>query len=506
MDGYTIATIYYYAMEDNKPKFIEIMSRNTFDLQQTDFCKYLKIIAGYKFVYKVFGDNNYKLYCYNGKYWQNDDTIMKKSISNELYNFLKMILIEIYWNSKDFNSLKTKLDKLKTMSLKRDVIETYKEFGVNNDIKFDEKWWLLGFTNVVYDLEECSFREYRYDDYVSITTGYDWREPTEEEMQTVNDLINLIMPIEEERNLYLQILCTALDGRCLEKFVIFAGSGGNGKGVMNDLLLVALGSYGLIGNNAILFECSKSGANPEKANIHKKRLVVFREPPEKRRFENSVIKELTGGGTFSARTLHEKDTVKELNSTTVVECNKKPLFNEEPTNAEVRRIIDIYFRSTFVTDIKQINEKKNIYMANADYKTLNFQNKHKYALLKILMDEHRKYSTNKCILNIPKSVEDRTTSYLELSCNIVQWFKDNYEISDNEKDVCKIKDLFAEFTQSEFYQNLSKLEKRRYNKSFFVDYIEHNIFFKKYYNPKYSIYTNVILGWRKKVDSTSDDE
>jgi phage/plasmid-associated DNA primase len=106
------------------------------------------------------------------------------------------------------------------MSYKKEIIETYKEDGTNDDIIFDDKWWLLGFNNVVYDMKEQKFRNYDYSDYVATTTGYDWREPTEEELNTVNELINLIFPIEDERNLYLQILATGLDGRCLEKFII----------------------------------------------------------------------------------------------------------------------------------------------------------------------------------------------------------------------------------------------------------------------------------------------
>ena len=500
MDGHTIATIYYYAIEDNKPKFIEIMSKNTLELQEADFCKYLKTLSGYKFIYKVFGENNYKLYCYNGKYWQNDDTIMRKSISTELYNFLKMVLIEIYWNAKEFNILKSKIEKLKTISLKRNIIESYKEIGVNNEIKFDNKWWLLGFTNGVYDMNEGIFRDYRYDDYISLTTGYDWKEPSEDEITIMNTLIDRIMPIKEEKELYLQILCTALEGRCLEKCIILNGNGRNGKGMINDILLAALGSYGLIGNNAILFECSKTGSNPEKANLHKKRLVIFREPPEKRKFENAIIKELTGGGSFSARTLHEKETEKELNATIIIECNKKPLFSEEPTNAELYRLIDLYFRSTFVTDKNEINENKYIYLANLEYKTNEFKSKYKYALLKILMNEHKKYIINKSVFNIPESVKERTKQYLELSCNIVQWFKDHYKYVNDSKEFCKIKDVYDNFIKSEYYQNLTKNERRRYNKSFFVDYIEKNIFFKNYYYEKYNKSTNIIKNWKIKEE------
>ena len=251
---------------------------------------------------------------------------------------------------------------------KKEIIETYKEYGLDEKIIFDEKWYLFGFNNIVYDLEKEEFRQYKYDDYISITCGYDWREPTLDEINTVNELIISIMPIKEERDTLLEILSTTLEGRCLEKFIIFNGGGGNGKGLINDLLLNMLGNYGMIGNNSILFEKNKTGSNPEKANIHKKRYVVFREPPEKNKFENSIIKELTGGGIFSARTHHEKSCDKELNLTMVVECNKRPLFSEEPKESETRRIIDIYFRSTFVSDDSYIDYNYELIQTNQKYK------------------------------------------------------------------------------------------------------------------------------------------
>ena len=505
-NGYTVSTIYYYAIEDNKPKFIEIMNKNTFDLGPTDICKYLKVMAGYKYIYKVAGDK-YKLYCFNDKYWENDDVLLKKCISEELYNFLKMVLIEVYWNSKDFNLLKNKIEKLKQMAFKKELVETYKEYGVNNDINFDDKWWLFGFNNLVYDMEEEQFREYKFDDYISITCGYDWREPTIEEIQTVNQLIESIMPIKEERDAYLQILCTGIDGRCLEKIIILNGPGGNGKGLLNDLMIAVLGNYSMIGNNAILFETAKTGVNPEKSNLHKKRFVIFREPSEKKKFENSVLKELSGGGLISARGLYESDTQKELNLTMIIECNKKPLFAEEPTQAEIRRIIDIYFRSSFISDKSQIDPSKYIFLANPTYKTKEFQNKHKYALFKILIEEHKKYyKQNNNTIILPKSIIDRTQLYLELSCNIVQWFKDNYTETNNTNDICKIKDLYSEFCHSDFFYNLSKSDKKKYNRPYFIEYMETNIFFRKYYADRHKNIRIVLKGWKKTRNDESDDD
>ncbi len=496
-NGFTTATIYYYAIADNKPKFIEIMNKNSFELGQTDMCKYLKIIAGSNFIYKIIGDN-YKLFCYNGKYWETDSILFRQCLSTELYDFLKNILIEVYWNSKDFVSLKSRIEKLKCVSFKRDIEETYKEYGVNDEVKFDEKWNLFGFKNIVFDLEEGIFRDYRFDDYVSTTCGYDWREPTDKELKTVSDLIESIMPVKDERDLLLQIMSTALDGKCLEKFVIFNGGGGNGKGVIDDLLLKAIGNYGMIGNNGILFETSKTGSNPEKSNMHKKRLVIFREPSERNKFENSVVKELTGGGTFSARSHHEKETIKELNLTMIVECNKRPLFAEEPQDAETRRIIDLFFRSTFTTDKKMIDSENNIFLADPYYKTVEFQEIHKFALMKILFEQYNIYKKSNYVFDVPQSIKDRTQLYLELSCNIVQWFKDNYEITEDRNDTIKIKDLFEDFTNSSYYVNLSKSERKKYNKSYFTEYIQTNIFFRKYYVEKSQYLRNYIREWRKK--------
>jgi phage/plasmid-associated DNA primase len=253
-----------------------------------------------------------------------------------------------------------------------------------------------------------------------------------------------------------------------------------------------------------LFEQNKTGSNPEKANIHKKRCVIFKEPPEKNKFQNSVVKELTGGGKFSARGHNETNTEKDLNLTMIVECNKRPLFVEEPDQAEAMRIIDILFRSTFTQSENEVNNDKYIFIADSYYKTSEFKQIHKFALIYILLEEHKKLKHNNYRFILPKSISDRTSIYLELSCNIVQWFKDNYQYTDENDKVSKIKDIYENFTQSMYFINLTKLEKRKYTKSFFIDYIQTNIFFKKYYVVRTATMKNFIKGWIPK-EITDDD-
>jgi phage/plasmid-associated DNA primase len=502
-DNYSVSTIYYYAITDNKPKCIEIMNKNIFELEQYDVCKYAKLMAGDRYIYAI-SNNVYKLYCYDGNIWINDPILFKNFLSSELYDFLKMILVELYFEHALFNTMKSQLKRLKSANFKREVVATYKEINTNSEIKFDDKWQLLGFKNIVYDLQEHKFRNYKYDDYVSSTTGYDWREPTENELNLVNKLIAEIMPDPDERELYLQILATCLDGKCLERFIIFQGSGRNGKGMIDDLLMIALGEYALIGNNSILFEISKTGSNPEKANIHKKRIVLFREPPENKKFENSIVKELTGGGTFSSRGHHESTTTKELNTTMIIECNKRPLFSEEPTDADIARLINIYFKSTYTQDNELVDHKKHIYLANSHYKTSEFQQQHKFALIKILMGAYERYAKIGTLI-VPKSVDKRTKLYLELSCNIVQWFKDSYKFTNDDKDKHQMGDLYRQFCTSEYYVNLTKTEKRKYNKSYFSNYIQSNPFLKKYHRTRISGTKNCIIQWKKRNDDTDSD-
>ena len=504
-NGYSIATIYYFAIEDNKPKFVEIMKKNTFELEQFDMCLYIKLLAENRFFYIKDGDL-FKLYCFNGKYWLNDDTLLKQFISTELYDFLKLLVVELYFESQNFNKMISQIKKLKTAKFKQEMVTTYKEINLKNEIKFDNKWSLFGFNNMVYDLEKGEFRDYEYSDYISTTTGYDWREPTNDEIDLINKLLIQIMPNNDERKLYLEILSTAMSGECVEKFVIFNGKGGNGKGMIDDLLLNALGNYAMIGNNSILFEPSKTGSNPEKNNIHKKRLVLFREPCENKKFENSVVKELTGGGTFSARGHHETNTVKELNLTMILEANKRPLFAEEPTEADARRIIDIYFGTKYTTETELVDEQNKIYLANSYYKTDEFKIKYRYSLLKILMNAYKNYKLNKHTFEIPKSIKERTTQYLEMSCNILQWFKDNYKHTGEKSDICKMRDLYDDFSSSNYFINLTKNEKRKYNKSYFSDYISTNSAIGKYHKEMHNNVRNCLIEWTKIFDDELEDD
>ncbi len=507
--GFTSALIYYYAKEDNASNYSRIMYKQQINFSEVEFARKIFELSNDIFIYQHNdSSSNLKLYCYNGRYWVSNNIPLRKYIALDIYEYYKNLYDSSYCYHQDAKQIRAKIDSIQSKLVIDHVVDNYKFFGVKN-VLFDNKWWLFGFTNKVLNLKTHEFRDYNPDDYISITTGYDWVEPTEEEINTVEEIIKKIMPHEDERELYKQILATGLEGRTLEKMCVFSGFGRNGKGLTDEFMLYALGDYGFQGNNSILFEVAKTGSNPELANLDKKRFVVFKEPSSKKKFENSIIKELTGGGQISARGHHETQTQKTLHITAICECNTKPKLAEEPQLADIARIIDLPFRSTFTSEKADLDEENNVYPINLELKSEEFKDGHRCALIKILIEAHKRYASNNYVLSIPDSVKERTNEYLEESCNILGWFKENYSVtlSNDKITFVYIKDIHDKFKQSEYYITLSKLEMRKYTYNYFVKYFSSNILTKKYYKLRHDCiidkermrYSNILLDFMENI-------
>jgi hypothetical protein len=112
---------------------------------------------------------------------------------------------------------------------------------------------------------------------------------------------------------------------------------------------------------------------------------------------------------------------------------------------------------------------------------------------------------NNFILQIPLCIAERTKNYLELSCDIITWFKETFIFTGNKEDILKIKDIYEKFISSEDYNNFTKIQKRKYNKSFLIKYIETNKFFKEYYHSRYNNIRSVLTFWKLKEEDSEDE-
>ena len=195
------------------------------------------------------------------------------------------------------------------------------------------------------------------------------------------------------------------------------------------------------------------------------------------------MKELTGGTEIKARLNYSNDNKVTLCLTLFFECNNKPKL-DEVGDAMGGQIFDILFSNKFVSQDKYDNlideEKKTTFPKNTHYKTMEFKNEYRQALLILLSRYHKIYMNNKREYIVPDAILKRTRAYLADSDELLNWLEENYEPTENKKDIIKIKSIFEEFKKSHFFENLTKAQKRTNNYKNFVDKLEKNFFIKKF--------------------------
>jgi P4 family phage/plasmid primase-like protien len=433
-----IGTLFYYAKKENIIEYKNILSNREMGLEEPDIIKYIEFLNPNKFIWV----KNLHYY-YNGKYYVQDKycSDLLNYMSGDLYETLKNIFLEIYpLESKKFNDIRSKLLKLKTHRFKEECMKT----GLNmlrKDIEFDNNPDILPFNNVVYDLKEGIFRSFKYDDYVTITTGYDWEEPSENEINKINEIIDQILFDKETKDMFMTLLSSGLDGNVLQKFTILTGRGGNGKSWLKEILCAGLGNFYYKLSNSIL-DGIKSGADPNISQMNRKRLVFISEPKTEQKIDNSIIKELTGDKSINARALYSNDTNVKLSCTLMMDCNELPSMKNSATTGDERRIRIIPFNAQFTEFSNRINETKHIYKANSKYMSENFINSHKKALIKILMTYYKQFLKYDKIVSMSKQIEEETVLYLSQSDELSEILIDIIHIDENIDQSVSINDIY----------------------------------------------------------------
>ena len=346
------------------------------------------------------------------------------------------------------------------------------------------------------------------DNYISITCGYEYKE-LHHCTDVITEFINKILTNEEIRNFYLTILSTCLVGTQQPYLIVANGVGGNAKSSLHQLLMAGIGEYGYrMPSNCLLSEI-KEGPNPELANIHLKRGIVSAEPKNTKHICTSAIKELTGNRQLPVRN-HYQNTVGISNTGTfILECNTKPKL-DQVDEAVNRRIITIPFRSRFVTEsVLEKNDKVNYFLANPYYVSDQFYEDHKQSIVMILIPYFMEFYKNGEILpKVPEECARITREYLATSDSLFDWFQDNFKECEN--NIISLKEIYLVFTNSEYYQNMNKKDKRENNMKNFKKQIDENLFLSEYIKVRNQHFNGIklssdsIVNW--KINEIDDSE
>jgi len=508
--------------KSNEKEYFEIISKYNDYMNMDDFnlaTLTLKLTEG-----KII-KNDGCIYVYNNPYWlccedRKYATALEYKVSHTLREYYSSVLsIEIQKIKSDNEEIRQRASfKIKVINriLERingrglDGICKYIKIEIQEeDIQFDTyKPYYFCFKNgVAFDLQTNTRIEIKPHHYITQHTTYDYVKSSSEDINLIKKLVESIFPEKDARECYMSILRSGMIGILYEKFILANGVGGNGKGLLNDLFASMLGEmYFYKGNILSLTETKKTGSSPELASMDKKRFIKFCEPNDSDKLQLGQIKNMTGESKINARMNYSNKTNVILQSTMILECNKKPKINGRIDNSALRRFINIFFPSIF-TDDKDLLKCENHFPKNAYYKTEEFKKRYKYALFHYLL------SYEYTDIYEPQSIKDITKEYLFENDEFDMVLNEHIEITENKNDYVSLKEL------KNIYRDLQFREGTRHYKGFttkkFIEKVNESIIWKKYkslyYKDRIRIQGKNVKGFtnmriRENVDDVEDDE
>jgi P4 family phage/plasmid primase-like protien len=251
--GLTIGTLRYWAKEDDKEGYEKVVSEDietkiTKSLNEThsDVAKVVHLL--YKNEFICCSLKKKKWYQFINHKWKvlDDGIELRKRISNQVVNeYLKVCgsistragQMEEGHPMKDIEMAKVKKLskislKLRTSNFKKNVFDECCELFYKEKFEeaLDQKDYLLGFKNGVYDLALGEFRAGVPEDYISYCTNIDYtnfredQEADEEELSDVWRFLEQVLPKPQVREYVVTLLSSFLSGKTSEeKFHIWTG-------------------------------------------------------------------------------------------------------------------------------------------------------------------------------------------------------------------------------------------------------------------------------------------
>jgi P4 family phage/plasmid primase-like protien len=385
-EGYSIASLRKWAREDNEKEYFKILSqiyeeilKKTSSGTHYDVAEFVSTLYKGQYVcvnrkkdlWYEFKNNRWHYVEGGGSLYNNLSEQIPKYL-NELVRINKYQLLKSQeqQNEKedkdiDFktNMLKSQMklmNDLKQVSFKRNIMVecSYKLYDQKFAEKLDANPYLLGFENGVYCLKPnnkgvpLGFREGVPEDYVSLSTGYDYiDEPDDEYIKNIENFFKSSLPNENVRNYVVTFIATALVGITMSKFPFWIGRGGNGKSIALDMCKYAFGDYYSPLGIAYLTKPRKdpSEAQPELVALVGRRLVGMQESEAGEKLYISKLKELTGGDTQKIRGLYESPIDFKPQAKFILATNKLPEI-ENIDGGLTRRVRCVEWNMKFVDE------------------------------------------------------------------------------------------------------------------------------------------------------------
>ena len=295
----------------------------------------------------------------------------------------------------------------------------------------DEQRNLFAFNDCVYDLDTGKTRPIKQTDYLTITCGYNYPQPNPAVRKEIKTLVEGIFEDASMVQYVMDILATSVCGvRNVEEWYIWSGTGGNGKGVLMELVGKAFGGYYYdLPNDILTKRIDKPNTpQPDLANSRGKRFLNTTEPESNDKILEGTTKKLSGGDSITARGLYKDPITYKPQFMLTLQCNNIPALNSL-TGGSVRRIRILTFPFQFKENPVLENERKG----NAEIKNVKCRsNEWRNEFILMLLEQYKRVA-GKSTITMPLKVKERTDSYIQDNNPVGIWFKEHYVKADKMK-------------------------------------------------------------------------
>jgi P4 family phage/plasmid primase-like protien len=301
----------------------------------------------------------------------------------------------------------------------------------NVDDLFNANSDLIAFTDAVYDVKTNQFRPIKPMDYITKTTKYP--APVNSFNQDCQSYLkNLLLDIfgkQELAEYWLTVTGLSLFTTKIQSLFLLTGSGGNGKGILNNLIRHALGEYYYAPENTFLTTpFSANQPNPSLYQARGVRYLSVSEPDNGRdnHFNVDFVKALSGGDSITTRTLYDRKNISYIPQFTgFVQCNQKPKLARLDQGI-MRRIKIIHYPFNYVDKPTKPNEKQRDYNLPDKLKTpLIVEN----FILLLFSYAHKYINEDVEKIPMPREVQAVTSEYMDENNPVKDWLNSRIQIT-----------------------------------------------------------------------------
>lgn len=392
---------------------------------------------------------------------------LKRHLADTLQNLAmetKNAEVRYYARIQELTKDPEEINKLKTRHIRKinEINSAYMKFGQSDfcngvisflpsfyeDTDLEEKMDMnrnvFAFNDGLYDLEKDKFRPIQPSDYVSTTTRYNYPKSSNKEVR--GELQKFMYDLFEKQDVadYVwKVLASCLMGyNRFEEYYTLTGSGGNGKGVLAELLQTAFGGYYTSVDVSLFTKPVERRDQPIPALVEARpsRLMMTSEPESDDRIQVGLIKKITGGDPVEARTLNSKHIVKYKPQFSVIfQTNSIPQLSKIDGGI-TRRMRVIRFPFQFNSGSATNSRKGDPDIKDKKCKSVEWRDE----FILMLCEFHAVVKKlNK--LDAPQWVMEATNNYIDDNNPLKLWLDQHYKITNDETDFISSVDLKRNF-------------------------------------------------------------